>query len=318
MAKKSEVPPVLILSGSEDLLRLRFLKEIRSTKKAEGWTVEDVDGGNKAALRDALEGDLFVQKNTLAVVYKPNKADLDLLKRHAETKAPLTTLLLHIEGEPDGRTKFGKFVKEMSAFHKAFPKPKEWEAPKVAAAFFADELKMHGKTIDPNLAGALVQRVGADLGMLAFEALKVAALADGEQVEAVHVKGAMAQIAEAAIGPVLDALELRDRRKLSKALDRLNATSKYDPTMRVCRFLGSAVQRWLMAVYMDNLPPKVAAQELGLNPWFFEKKILPPAKRWGKAGAVQLAHGIAASERAVLNGAQRPWVVLTARLMDAC
>jgi hypothetical protein len=132
------------------------------------------------------------------------------------------------------------------------------------------------------------------------------------------VKGAMASIEEASVGPIIEALAVRSRKRLSRALVRVRKTSRYDPTMRVCRFLGSSVLRWLQAAHLDALPPKAAASELGLNPWYFENKILPPARRWGKAGTIQLASDLAASERAVLNGAVNPWVVLTTRLLAAC
>lgn len=318
MAKKNEFPPVLIVSGSEELLRRRFLQEMRETQKAAGWTVEDVEGSNKAAVLDALEGDMFIETKTLAVVNQPDKVDLELLEQHTKATSYLTTLLLHIEGEPDGRKKFGKFVKEMDQFHKSFPKPKEWDAPAVASEFVIAEMTRYGKTIPRPLAGALVQRVGFDLGMLSFECLKIATLADGATIEPDHVKGGMAQIAEAAVGPILDALETRNRKKLVKALDRVRATSKYDPTMRISRFLGSTVQKWLQAVYLENLPPRVAAQELGLNPWYFENKVLPAANRWGKEGVVRLTHDLAAAERSVLNGAISPWTILSARLLASC
>lgn len=315
---KTDFPPLLIVSGSEELLRRRFVKQMRATQKAAGWTVEDVDGKNKSAVMDALEGDMFIETRTLAIVQSPHKVSLDLLEQHSKDTHYLTTLLLHIEGEPDKRTKFGKFVAGMSSVHKAFPKPKEWDAPKVATSFVVEELQRYGKTIPVKLSAALVHRVGSDLGLLSFECLKIATLVDGDVVESHHVKGAMAQISEAAYGPLLEALAARHKANLSRALRRIEATSKADPTMRVCRFLATTVHRWLQAAYLDNLPPAVAAQELGMNSWYFENKVLPSAKRWGKRGTTRMIHDIAAAERAVLNGAVDPWTVLSARLLDSC
>lgn len=321
---KDTFPSVLAVSGGQDLLRLRFLRNVVETQRAAGWDVVEIDGEDALAVRDALDGGggLFDQAKTLAVVSNPNKVNLDLLQAHHEAKDYETTLLLHIEGEPDGRTKFGKFVKKtLIKVHKGFSKPDEWEEPEVATAFVIEEAKLHGYTIRPALARALVDRVGTDLGMLSFEMQKMALLAQATGAKAIdkeEVKGGMAPIAEAAVGPIIEALAARNRKRLSKALDRVRRTSKYDPTMRVCRFLGSTVLKWVQAAHLENLPPKAAATELGLNPWYFENKILPPARRWGKQGTVQLATDLAASERAVLNGAVSPWAVLSTRLLAAC
>jgi len=319
--KKDEFPSLLVVSGGQTLLRLRFLHELIATQRSEGWAILKVNGTDPLAVRDALGGDLFVARKTLAVVTEPTKIDLDLLQLHATDTNTDTTLLLHIEGAPDGRTKFGKFVKKLDGSHKAFPLPTEWKAPDVAVEFVVAEVKLHGYTIRPALARALVNRVGSDLGLLRFEIQKMVLLAHAngsEIVDKAEVKGGMAPIAEASVGPMIEALAARDQKRLAQALHRVRKTSKYDPTMRICRFLGSTVIKWMQATHLENMPPKAAAMELGLNPWYFENKILPPATRWGKKGTVQLVTDLAASERAVLSGAQSPWTVLSARLLAAC
>lgn len=101
-------------------------------------------------------------------------------------------------------------------------------------------------------------------------------------------------------------------------MERLRQTAGSDATMRVARFLGTEVLKWMQAAHLEALPPKAAATELGLHPWYFQDKILPPAKRWGKEGTVRLVADLAATERAVLNGAVNPWMVLTSRLVSAC
>lgn len=324
MANKDpqKFPSLLILSGSQTILRLRFFRHMISTQEAEGWVIDYVDGVSPTAVRDVLDGGgLFMASKTLAVVNNPHKVALEVLDKHLGAKDYDTTLLLYIEGEPDGRTKFGKWVKAHSKIHKAFPEPTEWKAPEVAAQFVSDEVKRYGMTIQPSLAIALVSRGGADLGMLSFEVQKMAmlAMAHGTKViDMAEVKGAMAPIAAASVAPIVEALAKRNRKKLSRALVRLRKTTGADPTMRICGLLRTNVLRWISAVYLDNLPPAAAAAELGLNKWYFENKILPPAQRWGKAGTVRLARGIALAERAVLNGAVSPWTLLTAQLLDAC
>jgi len=317
----SAFPPLLAVTGSETLLRMRFLKEMREAQRAAGWSVVEVDGSDAVAVRDALEGDLFSGAKTLAVVENPSDVDLDLLKRHHEAAEYGTTLLLHVESKPDGRTKFGQFVSKLGKMLKDFPKPTEWKAPEVAAEFVQQELRTYGFTIRPALAAALVARVTTDLGMLAFEVQKIALLAQSwgvSEIDGVLVRGAMAPIAEAAVAPLAEALASRNRDRVSRELVKIRATSKYDPTIRIVRLLGSSVVRWMQAAHLDSLPPKAAAAELNMNPWYFETKILPSAKRWGKAGTIRLVRDLAAAERAVFNGAISPWTVLSVRLLAAC
>ena len=319
---KDDFPPLLIVSGSQTLLRTRFLKTVLDTQTVAGWKVEEVEGADASAVRDILEGGgMFSTQRVLAVVANPEKIDLDLLNRHSSEKNAPTTLLLHIEGEPDGRTKFGKWVKKMAAIHKGFPKPSQWDQPKVAAQFAVDESKLYGLHLDARLSRALVGRVESDLGVLSFEIQKAAILAisDGsKEITSKHIKGAMAPIAEASVAPIVDALAVRNRKRLVKALAHFDQTTKGDQTIRICRFVGSSVLKWVAAVHLESLPPKAAADQLGVHPWYFETKILPPARRWGKTGTVRLASDLAAAERAVLNGAVSPWVVLTSRLLAAC
>jgi len=323
MAKKPDkFPPLLIASGGQDLLRRRFVAQVREAQRAAGWVVLEVDGAVPGAVQEAVEGDLFQPQETLAVVSNPEKVDLSMLERHHASKDYLTTLLLHIEGDPDGRTKFGKAVKaSWATVHKNFPVPTDWQGTKVATEFVQAEASRLGCQFPAGMAEALVERAGSDLGVLAFEVEKITMLTklDGVSlIDAKHVRGGMAPIAEASVFPISDALAVKNTKKLLKALAALRRTSRDDPTMRVARLLGTSVTKWLQAVYLDSLPPKAAAEELGVHPWYFENKILPAAQRWGKAGTIHLVSDLAAAERAVLNGAVDPWIVLCSRLVAAC
>lgn len=323
MAKKApKFPPVLVVSGSQDLRRRRFLDHVVETQRAAGWTILEVDGADPEEVRDALDGDAFTPTATLAVVTSPEKMSLDVLTKHLAQKDYLTTLLLHIEGEPDGRTKFGKLVKsDLGEVHKNFPLPTEWKAPEVGVEFVLEEVQRLGHTIPKPLATALVDRVGTDLGVLAFEVEKITILAKLEgssEVQPSQVARGMAPIAEASVLPITEALAARQERKLAKALAALQATSRDDQTMRVCRLLGTTVIKWMQATCMDAMPPKAAAEELGVHPWYYQEKILPAAGRWGRQGAIQLITDLACVERAVLSGALNPWVLLGTRLLSAC
>lgn len=323
MKKSSDkFPPLMVVSGGQDLLRRRFVNQVVSVQEQAGWSIQEVDGAVPGDVQEALAGDMFSPRQTLAVVTNPEKVDLDLLEAHHTSKDYITTLFLVIDGEPDGRTKFGKAVKgSWSSVHKNFPLPTEWKAPEVAAAFVQEEAQRYGQQMPAGLAVALVQRSGTDLGVLAFEVEKIAilaSLAGVKVIEPKHVALGHAPIAEASVLPVVDALATKQAKKLARHLADVRRTSKDDQTMRVSRLIASSAMKWMQAAYLDALPPKAAAEELGVHPWYFENKILPASRRWGKRGTVRLITDLAASERAVLSGAVDPWLVLTSRLLSAC
>jgi DNA polymerase III delta subunit len=316
-------PPVLVVSGDEVYLRRQFLDSVVGKKRAEGWRVIEVEGTDKAGLRAALDDNPFLSGMTLAVVEHPKQVDPDLLKRHMADQDPTTVLLLHFDGNPDYRTKLGKLVKEaLAPHHKTFEAPKPYKAPEVAAAFVLAEVKQYGLTIEEKLVPAFVSRVGTSLGLLHFEVLKMAMLAQSQGVKVIgsdQIKGAMASLAEASVIPIAEALVARSQPRLYKALHHLYRTSKDDPTMKVCGFLGAAVQRWLGAAYLDpTMSVQQAAAEIRQSPWEYQRLTLPGAQAWGRAGTVELVQTLARAERAVLQGAHNPGLVLISGLLLAC
>lgn len=333
--------PLLIVYGWDFFCR-RIVQQIAETKRGEGWRVTSVAGSDHETLQGLTSmSDLLVSApHVLAIVTDPEDAPLPLLEAHAEERDPVTVLLLHIDGEPDGRRKFGQWVKKQPKTRALFfGTPKPWDLPKEAARFAVAEAagtpfdspdcgikgfktRPHGKKLDMALANALVERAGSDFGVVAFEIEKAVTLANIQGSDTITpeiLKATMASLLPVNIGPLIDALAARKKAALAKALARVRQThKKEDPTMHVCRFLGESVVKWMQAAYLDALPVNEAAREVGINPWRYENIILPAARRWGREGTVRLVSDLAASERAVLNGAVSPWNVLSARLLAAC
>ena len=318
-------PGLFILSGPEGLLRRRWLQANVENKRKHGWNIEYVDAREKGQLMTALVGDvLFAEATkTLVIVEHPEKGDLSLYEERAALKNPDVALLLHIEGSPRGNTKFGKLVKKLKKLRKDFPSPKQWDAEGVAAQFFVDEIERLGKEVPLNLAAALVTRVGADLGVLAFEALKIATLADVEgceKVTAQHIKEGMAEIADAAVSPILDALKKRSAPGMARGLTRYRKNAKGDPTIGICRLLGDLALKWFCAKDLKErgVPAKDAAARMGANLWYYENKLLPECLRWNRLDLIRLVRALAEGERALLSGHQQPWLGLTASLLFLC
>jgi len=316
---------VFVVTGGEEFLRRRFMTRVIRGHEGRGWTVEYVDGEDVRGLRSAMTigGSIFdteeTERKVLVVVSNPDKVDIDLLKKAKDESD--VALLLDYPGEPRGNTRFGIFVKSLSKeYHSNHPKPAIWDAEKVAAGFCVSEAKALGKTLDPQLAMALVRCVGTELGFLAFEIQKMVYLANHDKsdvVTDVHVREAMAPLTQALITPLLDALVAKNRGKLLRALDRVKHTSKDDPTVRTVGFLWATAAKWLSVTDLRDkgISPEDAAARLKLNPWYYRNKLLPQVSRWNRKKVIRLISILAHSARTKLNGGVDAWAVLVAGLM---
>lgn len=315
-------PPVLIVHGEHAFLRRRFVRNLLEEQAKDGWRIEILDAAkSKFAVGDALDGAEMFGGRVLLVVENPEKGDLDLYLKHNTLKSPDIVLLLHMDSDPKGNTRFGKFVETNKKQAKGFPLPSQWDMAEAASKFAVAESIRLGRPMEPRLATELVSRVGSDLGILSFELQKMALLAQAEGVPAIgpqQVKGAMAELAEADLGPIVDALASRNRKSLAQTLSRVYRTSKDDPTIRVCRFLAPTVTKWLQAASLLDRKPEDAATELGMNLWFYKNKVLPPAYKWGRSGVIRLVHALAESERGVLDGQLEPWTAMMVKLLMLC
>jgi len=315
---------VWVISGSQALLRLRRVNELVAANEASGVRIEHADASVPGAIEAAIEGNPFLGGGgpALVVVSNPEKGDLDLYRSLAKAKKPEALLLLHYEGEPDGRTKFAKFAAELKAKHQKFSGPGKWTAIEDAADFIIKEAKeQHGKEVDRKLAQALAQRAGTDYGFLVFELRKMALLADAagsKVIDRDHISTGMSELLQVDIGLLFDAIRTRNRRGLLATLDRLKKRSRQDPLMWVTSMLGAEATKWLQAASLENLPPKVAAAELGVNAYYFEKTILPAARAWGRNRIIRLIKALAEAERGLLDGHIDPWIGLCSRLLEVC
>lgn len=312
---------VIVVAGNDPFLRQRFVREIIRTKSKQGWVVQYADAAVSGELERALVSGMFVVAETMIVVSNPSKANLEILKSHAEDKEASKVLVLVNEGKVRKNTKFGKWAASDPSRFKEFLVPdKEYKLEDYAIAFTRADAKRLKHKISETLARAIVRRAGTDLGVLHFELVKagvVAELEGSKEILPEHVKGTLARLTEASIIPVSDALGARDAKRLIRALDHVKMTTKNDPVIHLCRFLWASVKWWIGAAWCidKGMNHKEAATHLGLNPWRYSNFIAPPANRWGYSDLVALGHVLAISERAVLQGRISPWVGLEARLL---
>jgi len=313
-----KLPPLSIVSGNEHLLRVRFLDELIQSRGSR--RLDRVDGSDPSALLQATTG--MFDLESMVVVHNPHQADLEMLEGFYKDGDNTNVLILYYTGKPRGNTKWGKFTKKHKSIHKSFLGPeKDYERPRIAVEFVQAEAKRHGKVIPLKLATALVVRVGTNLGVLSFEMVKISALANADGVSEIvadHVRGAMAEIAQAAVYPIREALEVRSRRRLIRACDRVKERATSDPTIGVCRLVGASAFKWLSIADLEGVGFDQMAQELGPNPWYLKNKLYPVARRWGKNDLIRLVRAVTEAERAVLQGEVDPWILLCSRLVTVC
>jgi len=302
------------------------VQKIVDDARANGSRIDYINGSEAGELRKALSADglFFEQPKILIVASTPEKASLDLIKEHLELGNPEVTLLLHLGGNPDGRTKFGKFVNGLSD-HLKYPVPeKPWEAVETAQKFCVDEAKRYGKALNPKLAPAFTDRVGIDLGRLSFEIQKMAMLADAEgkdEIDGNVANRTLAIIGEAEVQPVLKALEAKNRPILMRALRRLkDTTASGSPVMRASAVIEYWATKGLGVTELreKGVSPDDAALQLNQNPWYYKNKLMPSVAAWTKAEMVQLIRDMATSQRAVLTGQLDPWTGFLVRLLRIC
>ena len=317
------LPPVVILSGSQEFLRLRELRKAIRASEITGRRVDFVEGSDKQTIIQLISsvGVLF-SDSILLVINDPNQINHKMVLDHHESGSTDVCLLLHYE---DDIGKTGTLAKIAAALPKkrviSFASPADHKAKEVAVRFCQQEMKRWGKMISETLLTSMVNLIGTDLGQLAFEIKKVVYLVgDREEITAADVGSTMAVIGEASANPVTEALGNLDPRGLLKALAAVKKNAPSDPTIKICAFVGSNATKWLHALSLDAQRVDVpeGARRVGVPPYVYEKLILPPARRWGVPHVIQLVHQVGRVERAVRSGHVDPWIELECALLTCC
>lgn len=327
MAKDKSSSSVLAITGGQEVFRKRFLGNTVKHLVATGFRIEYADAAQKGDLTSAMTqgGSIFDSgdQKIAIIVSNPEKADLNLLKEHFASGDSDVVLILDYPGEPRGNTRFGIFLKTLGKFHSNHPLPSVWQADEVASKFCVDEAKNRGKTLDPSLAASLVKTVGTDIGFLTFEILKISMLASIEGSDVIlesHIKDSMAVLTEASVAPLMKALAARNRYFLAKSLFRIRKTSRGDPTMRISGLIWSSVSKWLAIseLMSQGVSASDGAARLKINPWYYEKKLVPQVQLWPRSDVVKLIKVLSGAERTVMTGGIDPWAVLVAGLLGVC
>ena len=322
-------PPLTVLSGAQEFLRLRELKKAVGAADKKGRDVHYLEGAEREALNGILSSSGFLFKQTLGLVVleNPDKADLEVLGGHQERGDNTTSLVLHYQGKLKATSVFGKWVKKLpSEVVAEVGVPKPWEADEHAAQFLVREAKSRKLKLDHRLAMGIVQNAGTEYGILSFELDKIARLisarGDGSEITSEHVKSVIARFSELGAMPISQALGKKSLKGVSRALTnmrRTHAGHAAGATLKVCALLSHSASTWLHAASLlaQGASVEEISERMKIHAYVVRKNILPVAKLWSESSLVELLNSISAIERGVKSGHAHPWAQLECMIFRA-
>jgi len=304
---------ILYIGGDHDFLRDRFVRKVVQSELMKGRKLLALDGRDDSTLFDIGQAFsnvvLFDQKILIHVTYVDRLKDFSFLEHLSDD-----TIIILLESKKKIKPK--KLVLDKKLI-KGFNEPSFYKMEEKAVGFLIDELKSRGCTIPRPLAKSVVQGIGTDLGILAFEALKMSHLGPGE-INVNTIKSTLAPLSEVGPDRVIHALESRNPQQLLRSMKIYRRHQRYDPTIALCgRYLSPLFFRWLQAASSPYLP-KETAEKIGVNPWYWKNKVSPPAVKWGVEGVHGLIRAVSEAQSAVHKGYFSPWTLLETRLIQAC
>lgn len=327
MSQWKNPPPVVILSGDEEYLRVRELREAVSVADEMGRSVEYVNGDDREELSRVLSSSgVFFQDEILVVIENPENVDADLILRHHESGGGDVVILLCQKGAIKKKSKLAKVAGALpKQFVARFEKPKPWDEAERAIQFCVTEARKRGVGLKDSLAGAIVKNVGLDLGILTFEIDKLARFTKVEgysEVAVIHVKQTIGAFSELGPKPVVEALERFDAKNTANALANMRRTHAGNlggATLRACAFVSKSATKWLhiAALLDEGAGQDEISSRTGLHPFVLRKTLLPVAKRWGQGRLVTLLKSLARVERSVRRGHLNPWVQLECAVLSS-
>ena len=239
------------------------------------WAGEDAKR-LAGALADLASPSLFGGPQVLVV----RRAEALREAEEAEIAATLPTLgaggcLVLVARTADQRRTLVAACRRAGAAY-AFPPPDRT----ALAAWIPRLARESGREIEPAAAAELLERVGADLALLAGEIEKLALHAPpGAKLGVNHVRALVADVRAHAVEELTDRLARRDLSGAARVLRSLLAEG--EPPIKLVAFLAANLRRALHVAELAEagLPPDAIASRLGMPPWLVTKQL-----RRGRAG----------------------------------
>ena len=269
-ADLSDLKPVYLIYGSEELLLERAVKRLRDRLAAVAdldFNLETFDGGSSSSdeVTNAANTMPFMSDRRLVIVRDVDKLDassLEALAAYARDPAPFTCLVLVATKIAKNSKLYRAAAATGVTYEYAAPKRSEYASEAVRL------LKERGKRMSQGTAQALVDLVGRDLRKLDSEADKLAAyVGDAAEVTSADVAEAVAAGAAASVFELTDAVGERDTGKALRILHRLLQAG--ESPLGVHAMLSRHVRALVgaRALSARGMLPDAMAPEIGMAPW---------------------------------------------------
>ena len=305
---------IVYIGGDHDFLRKRFVRKTIQSELLNGRKLLSLNGRNEATIFDieqAITNTILFNQELIIHITNTEHLSNYLFVEHLSDD----TVLVLLESKKKTHPKAVKIPKK---FIKIFSEPPFYKLEEQAAEFFVKEITSRGCTIRSALAKSIVQWVGADLGVLAFEAMKMSSFAPNTEINLETIKATLAPLSE--IGPdrIIHSLSIMDSKQLLRSMRIYRKHQKYDPTIVLCgKFLSPIFFKWLQAS-SSPYTSKKTVEKVGGNFWYWKNKIAPPANTWGVEGIYKLIKAVSDAQTAVHRGSLSPWTILETGLIQAC
>lgn len=323
MAGWDDPPAVVLLYGNDDFHLRREEQRAKYASSVTGRVVEDVEAGAQV-ISDRKDEMLWSPQKVLLVVHDPENMGPEDIAQHAKGRDNSVAVLLIHKGDI-GKGEFSKIIKGVPQKYRIrYNPPAKYKMVESASTFMVEELRGHGKEMSSQLAESMVNRIGTDLGVLSFEALKINAymdaLGEGPEVERHHVVRVLAQISNGDVDKFIDALERARVPMVVQQIALVREAMGDDGLFQFIGLLQYKATTWLQAAdcIRQGLSESEGAARLSVSPWLYKNSYLPAARRWGLANIKNLIHNLSIAKAAVPRAHVSPWIELMTLLILSC
>jgi DNA polymerase III delta subunit len=316
-------PAVVVIGGTQAYLREREVRNALLVSARNGKAV--VQAKDLAEAVDAYSAAATFGEASL-IVLDAGQAEPSVVEQMISEPAPGSCLLLVVPGALEEK-KYPALGLVHAAYQLEHKEPTNKKGRRQLALRFAaseaDRLLGEKKTMAPKLIEALVNNVGVDLGVLAFEISKMAALARArgkQEIGLEEVRDMIRGSSDLDLSALREALKARNATRVAAEMDKLRRKAADPPVMLLLRSKGGVsdlAMSWLTCALMleQGASEVEIAMRLGQPEWAVSRDVVPAAKRWGKKRLRALLTELSRVDRGVLLGSPNPWAALESALL---
>lgn len=303
-------PPIVVIYGDEEFQKARALQQtldpLIPPDVERGMVLCEYDAGRGesevefAAVMDDLATCSFFADLRVVVVREADKfvsTYREKLEHYAEHPAPCGVLVLVMRSFPRNTRLF-------KAVAAAGGRTLECKAlgQDALVGFVIEEARRHGKRLDRTVAIRLVERIGAESGMLAGEVEKLALyIGDSPQIAGEHVDELVGLSREEKIFAVMDAAAAGDRPRALALWNQTLATDKA-AAFKAVAGIAFVLRRWLAAheLAAGGMPVRAIAPKVMM--WGRERELADLLRRRSEAQMKRLLAQLADLDAQVKSG----------------